>query len=106
MKLTVIFRKDNKNVKKPTASKNGVSLIYPPRQLKISPMQFQRYDIEITVTLPKNLQRYFTSKFKTDETEQICGDTQRIWVAILNRSLNEEIVIKKSKPFRFFVFEK
>ena len=40
MKLTVIFRKDNKNVKKPTASKNGVSLIYPPRQLKISPMQF------------------------------------------------------------------
>ena len=41
-----------------------------------------------------------------DETEQICGDTQRIWIAILNRSLNEEIVIKKSKPFRFFVLEK
>ena len=70
-------------------------LIYAPRQLKISPNEFQIYDTEVTVTLPKNSCRYFTSKFKTDEIEQICGDTQQIWIGNLKGSLTEEIVIKK-----------
>ena len=34
-------------------------------------MQFERFDAEITVTLPKHFQGYFTSKVKTDEIEQI-----------------------------------
>ena len=66
-------------------------------------MQFERYDTEVTVILPKNSCVYFTSKFKTDEIEQVCGDTQRIWIWILNRSLTEEIVIKKSESLGFFL---
>ena len=65
-------------------------------------MQFERYDTEVTVILPKNSCVYFTSKFKTDEIEQVCGDTQRIWIWILNRSLTEEIVIKNQKVWVFF----
>ena len=42
--------------------KNVVFLIYAPRQLRISPMQFERYDTEITVILLKNFHGYFTSK--------------------------------------------
>ena len=66
-------------------------------------MQFERYDTEVTVILPKNSCVYFTSKFKTDEIEQVCGNTQRIWIWILNRSLTEEIVIKKSESLGFFL---
>ena len=68
-------------------------------------MQFERYDTEITVILPKNSCGYFTSKFKMDEIEQVCSKEQRIWIGILNRSLTKDIVIKKSSPFRFFVLE-
>ena len=104
MKSTITFRRDSKNVKNGAYLKNGVLSIYVPKQLKISPMQFERYDTEITVTLPKNSCGFFTSKFKTDQIEQICGDTQRIWIGILNRFLTEEIVIKKKKTVWFFYF--
>ena len=77
--------------------------IYALKQLKISPMQFEIYETEITVILPKNSCGYFTLKFKTYEIEQICGDTQRIWIGILNRSLTEKIVIKK-RAVCFFLF--
>ena len=38
--------------------KNGVFLIYAPRELKISPMQFEKYNTEITITLPNNSHGY------------------------------------------------
>ena len=68
-------------------------------------MQFERFDAEITVTLPKHFQGYFTSKFKTDEIEQFFGHEQQIWIGILNRSLINEIIIKKDKSLGFFVLE-
>ena len=77
---------------------------FAPKKLKISSMQFERHDTEIMVILPKNYHGYFTSKFKADETEAISSDQQQIWIAILNRSLTEEIIIKKSK-FGFFALE-
>ena len=105
MKSTVTFKRDSKNVKKPMHLKNGVFLIYAPRQLETFPMQFERYDTEITVILPKNSHGYFTSKFKTDEIELVCGDTQQIWIGILNRSLTEEIVIKKINLLDFLLLK-
>ena len=105
MKLTVTFRRNSKNVKKLIHLKNGVFLIYASKQLKIYPIQFERFDTGITVNLQKKFCGYFTSKFKTDEIEQIRSDTQRIWIGILNRSLTEEIVIKKNKLFGFIILE-
>lgn len=55
--------------------------------------------------MPKSYDGYFTSKFKTDEIEAISSDPQRIWIRILNRSLSEEIIIKKNKPFGFSILE-
>ena len=105
MESTITFKRDNKNVKKSLHPKNGVFLIYASRQFKISPMQFQRYHTKVIVALPKNSCGYFTSKFKTEEIEQVCNDTQQIWIRILNRSLTEEIVINKKQTvccfFRF-----
>ena len=94
-----------KNVKKTFLVKNGVFLIYAPRKLKINPMQFERFDAEITVTLPKHFQGHYTSKFKIDEIEQMCGHEQRVWIEILSRSLTNEVIVKKDKPFGFFVLE-
>ena len=52
MKPTLTFTRDAKNVKKPIYLKNCIFLIYAPKKIKISPMQFERNDTEITVTLP------------------------------------------------------
>ena len=92
MKPTIIFKRDSKNVKEPFYLKSGVFLIYVPRKLKINPMQLERFDAEITVTLPKYFQGHYSSKFKIDEIEQICGHEQRIWIGILSRSLTNEII--------------
>ena len=42
---------------------------------------------------------------KQMKIEQVCGNKQRICIGILNRSLTEEIVIKKKSAFIFFVLE-
>ena len=45
---------DKKNVKKPVNLKNGVLLIYAPKNIMIEPMQFVTNDKKDTVTfLPK-----------------------------------------------------
>ena len=43
MKPTLTFARDINNIKKLTYLKNGV-LIYAPKKIKISPMQFERND--------------------------------------------------------------
>ena len=65
-------------------------------------MQFERFDAEIAVTLPKHFQGYLTSKFKTDGIEQVCGHKQQIWIRILNGSLTNKIIIKKRQVILFF----
>ena len=105
MKPTLIFKTDNKNVKKPTNLKSRVFLIYPPKKKSIRPTQFIKNDTEVTVTLPKEHRGYFTSKFRYDETETIANQHQRTWVGTLDRSLSENIVIHKNKPFGFCVIE-
>ena len=105
MKPTLIFKTDNKNVKKPTNLKNGVFLIYAPKKFPYEPMQFVKNDTEVTVTLPKVHRGYFTSKFRHDEIEIIKNQHQRIWIGILNRSLSENIGMHKNEPFGLFASE-
>ena len=105
MKSTIIFKRDNKNVKKPLHLKKwSVFIFYAARNLKIPSMQFERCNTEITLTLPKNSCGYFTSKFKQMKIEQVCGNKQRICIGILNRSLTEEVVIKKKISIHIFCF--
>ena len=99
------FKRDNKNTKNPLHLKNGVFLICTPRKLTFPPMQFNRCDTEVMVTLPKDSYGYFTSKYKTVETEQISSNTQRICIGVINKLLTEDIVIKKDKAFGFFALE-
>ena len=68
-------------------------------------MQFSRYNTEATFTLQNDSYGYFTSKYKTDEIEQISSKLQKIWTGVINKSLTEGNVIKKDKAFVFFVLE-
>ena len=68
-------------------------------------IEFSRYDTEVTVTLPKDPQGYFTSKYKTQEIEQITSNLQRIRIGLLKKLLTQDIAIKKEKTIVFFVLE-
>ena len=106
MKPTLTCTRDSKNVKKPMHLKNGMFLIYAPRRTEISPMQFERNDIEVTVILPEHYPGYFTSKFKLDKIETVTGNQQRIWIGNLNRSLTETTVIQKTDLLYFLCWNK
>ena len=105
MRPSITFKRDMKSIKKPLHLKNRVFVIYAPKKLTFSPMRFDRYNKEITVSLPKDSRGYFTSKYKTDEIEQVSSNPQRIRIGVINKSLVDNIVIKKGKVFGLFVLE-
>ena len=87
MKESIVFRRDSKNVMKPLHLKKYVFLLYALRNIKISPIRYKRQDIDVVVSLPKNFQSFFSSKFRADEIEQVSHNEQRIRVGPLNKSL-------------------
>ena len=68
-------------------------------------MKYEREDTEVIVSLLKNSQGYVTSKFRTDKIEEIFCREQRILTGVLNKSLTENIKIKKKSMLGFFVLE-
>ena len=71
MKSKVIFKMDNKNVKKPKHLKNLFFLLNAQKNMKICPMQYGREDREVVVSLPEKSKGYFRSKSKTLKIEEI-----------------------------------
>ena len=43
-------------------------------------MQYERQDTDVVVSLPKNYQGFFTSKFRADKIEQVSHNKQRLWI--------------------------
>ena len=105
MKPKLIFKRENKNVKKPLKLKNGVFLIYALNKAIVGPMKFTENDSNIVVTLSKEQKGYFTSILKQDEIERLTGNPQRIWMGVLNRHLFRSIVIQKHRPVGFFAIK-
>ena len=103
----IVYNATRNNDSFSAASKIFFTLFTPSRVFIFSAFCKQFFekriilDTEITVILPKNYHRYFTSKFKTDEIEAISGDQKRIWIGILNRSLTVEIIKKKKNLWIF-----
>ena len=58
---------------------------------------------EIAVTIPNNSRGLFCSKYR-DNIEQFLYKKE-IWIGILNKSLSEDIAIKKEKIFGFLVIK-
>ena len=68
IKSKIIFKRDNKNVKKPRHLKNPfffLFLLYASKKIKIGPVQYEREDTDVVVSLAKKSKEYISSKFRT-----------------------------------------
>ena len=74
-------------------------------QLKLKPTTSITIHTEIVVFLPENVKGFVTSILRGDEINEICWKKQRLWVAILKKSIEETVEIKKSTPLGFLVLE-
>ena len=55
--------------------------------------------------LQKNAKAFVTSKFRGDEVFEVNGETQRLWIEILNKSYNEHIKNNRNSVLGFVVIE-
>ena len=71
----------------------NVFLLYSLRKISIEPATNEKIDIEIFASLPRNSRGYVSSKFKTDEINELFYGKHRLWVEILNKSFEDTIEI-------------
>ena len=70
--------------------------------MTIAPATSEKTDTEVTAFLPKNSRGYITSKFKTDEINELFyGELFSGW-KYLNKSFEDNIEIEKGHPIVFF----
>ena len=100
---TILFKKDTASTKNSKHMKKNVFIIYSPRHIKIEPASFRRIDTEILVFLPNNSIGFITSRFNDDELKEVLNREHLFWIEILNRSFEDNIVIKKNNSPSFLV---
>ena len=76
-------------------------MLYSLRKISIEPATNEKIDIEIFASLPRNSRGYVSSKFKTDEINELFYGKHRLWVEILNKSFEDTIKLKKDKLLVF-----
>ena len=64
-----------------------------------------KIDTEMVVFLPKNSKGLVTSIFQWEKINEICGQKQRLWIVIINKSFKETVEIKKDQPLGFLVIQ-
>ena len=104
MNNKIIFEKDNKSVKNPKHLQRNVFFALFTTEKNLPDIN-QKIDTEIFAFLPKNSKGYVTSRFRSGEINEIFFGLNRLWLEILNKSLEDTIEIKKEKIIRFFVVE-
>ena len=55
--------------------------------------------------LPQKSKGFLTSTFRGDEINELFSGKYRLWVEILNKSLEDSIEIKRNQPLGFLVVE-
>ena len=103
--MGIIFKRDNPRSKKTEYLKRNIFIIYSPRTVTVEPATCSEIDTEIVLILKKNAKAFVTSKFRGDEIFEINGETQRLWMEILNKSYNEPIKVIKNIFLGFVVIE-
>ena len=94
--MGIIFTRDNAKVRRPEHLKKSIFIIYSPRTVTVEPATCSKIDTEIVLIIQKNAKAFVTSKFRGDEIFEVNGETQRLWIEILNKSYNEPIKIFKN----------
>ena len=102
---TIFFKKDTASTENPEHIKRNVFIIYSPRHIKVELASFRRIDTEILAFLPDNSRGFIISTYSSDELKEVFDGEHRLWIEILNRSFEGNIIIKKNKPLGFLVVE-
>ena len=87
-------------MKKPWHLKKNICVIYSPRTVTVEPATCSKIDTEIVLILQRN-----AKPFRRNQIFEINGETQRLWIKILNKSYNEPIKISKNTVLGFIVIE-
>ena len=61
--------------------------------------------MDLILSLPQNSKGFVTSISRSDEISEFNTDKKRLWVEILNKSIEEHIKIEKNQPLEFIVVE-
>ena len=103
--MGIIFTRDNAKVRRPEHLKKSIFIIYSPRTVTVEPATCSKIDTEIVLIIQKNATAFVTSKFRGDEIFEVNGETQRLWIEILNKSYNEHTKINRNSVLGFAVIE-
>ena len=91
----ILLEKDSKTVNNPKHLQRNVFSLYSPRKFTIEPAANKKIDTEVTAFLPKNSRGFITSKFRTDEINEVFYGKHRLRLEILNKPFQDNIEIKK-----------
>ena len=72
-----------------------------PKDIKVELGSYRRIDIEVAVFLSPNSNGFITSRFNGDELKEVFEGKHHLWIEILNRSFEDNIVVKKKQAFWF-----
>ena len=103
--MNVIFKRTYSGVKKPQHINKNVFVIFTPKRINIEPATSYELDTEIILILLQGSHGFVTSKFRGDETHQINAKKQRLWIKILNKSYEKNLVVEKNSPIGFVIIE-
>ena len=79
MKPKLIFKRDNKNMKRPLYLKNGVFLIYATNKITVVYLcSLQKTFQILQIACLTNTKGYFTLIFRQDEVKTTTNNPQRI----------------------------
>ena len=94
MSHKILLEKDSKTVNNPKHLQGDVFSLYSSRKFTIEPAANEKIDT-VTAFLPKISREFITSKFRTDEINELFYGKHRLWLEILNKCFQDNIEIKK-----------
>ena len=103
--MNKIFKRTYSRVKKPQHINKNIFVIFAPKRINIEPATSYELDTEIILILPQGSHGFVTSKFRGDEIHQINAKKQRLWIEILNKSYEKNLVVEKNSPIGFVTIE-
>ena len=103
--MEIILKRSHNKVKKPHHVNKNIFSLYPPRHINIEPATCSSIDTEIICILPGHSHGFITSTFRGDEIKKFDAKKQRLWLEILNKSYQDNLIIAKNSVIGFLVIE-
>ena len=104
MEDKIMFERQQ-DIKKSKALRKEYFLLHSLRNITIEPESNKKIDTKTTAFLPRNSKGYITSKFRTNEINEVFYGRSCLWLEILNKSFEDNIEIKNRAPIGFIVIE-